>query len=55
MGNLLCIYFPNRACDEGVLTVLLRGLGWFLAPSALPASFFYCNLQYFVTPTFKNT
>ena len=47
---------PNRACDVGVLTVLLkRGHERFNEAVTLPASILYCNLQYLVTPTLKNT
>ena len=51
----LIMIVPQTVLAFGVLTVLLRALERSIDPVTLPASIFPCNLQYFVTPTFKNT
>ena len=39
---------PQTDLSVGVLTVLLRGLGWGRAPLTLPGSILVCNLHYLV-------
>ena len=44
---------PNSVYTDGVLTVLVRGLGSCAVPVTLPGSNLFENLQYLVTPTSK--
>ena len=55
--TLQCVpsVFPQTGLSVGVLTVLLRGLGSWVAPPPVAGHHFVCYLQYKMDLTFKNT
>ena len=47
------MFFPKLALANGVLTVLLRGLGWCVAPVTLPVIPNYCKYAVRIDVTLK--